>query len=342
MRIALKMALQGIFLALLFSSWSQAEEYEYKDYTVKKGDTLWRISKRQLKEPFDWPMVWKENMRINNPDRIYPGQVIRIPVGLKKQTVREAMPPIPPVEAPVAAPQTMPAAKPKAVTEKKPVVETIEAKKVSALQVEIVLSGGYVSADVPRKGEISGSLGGKSMFGKGDEAYLKGVGPAVKGQKFYVVRKGPKVFHPASGAFLGYLIKINGTVEVTKAEGGIVEATVVEFFNDIVVGDTLDDYYEVEPVLLLEPSRPLPGLKGVVVAANNMRKLSGLLDVVYIDKGKSDGLEPGDMLIAVVPGTSDKTNAVLRVVNSRNNTSTAVIMESRGPIGKGDAVIGTK
>lgn len=56
-----------------------------KEYKIVKGDTLWDISKGELDDPFLWPEVWKENPSIANPDRIYPDQIIKIPLYLIQQ-----------------------------------------------------------------------------------------------------------------------------------------------------------------------------------------------------------------------------------------------------------------
>lgn len=50
------------------------------DYSIKRNDTLWGISKKFYKNPFKWPVIWRYNTYITNPDLIYPKKIVRIPL----------------------------------------------------------------------------------------------------------------------------------------------------------------------------------------------------------------------------------------------------------------------
>jgi nucleoid-associated protein YgaU len=51
-----------------------------KSYTVRKGDSLSKIAKREYGDAQRWRVIYDANRdTIQNPDLIQPGQVIQIP-----------------------------------------------------------------------------------------------------------------------------------------------------------------------------------------------------------------------------------------------------------------------
>jgi nucleoid-associated protein YgaU len=49
-------------------------------YTVQSGDSLSKIAKAQYGDPMKYPVIFEANKpMLSHPDKIYPGQVLRIP-----------------------------------------------------------------------------------------------------------------------------------------------------------------------------------------------------------------------------------------------------------------------
>ena len=51
----------------------QLQEAAPLRYVVQKGDTLWSIASKFLKDSWQWPEVWYVNEKVKNPHLIYPG-----------------------------------------------------------------------------------------------------------------------------------------------------------------------------------------------------------------------------------------------------------------------------
>lgn len=59
---------------------SRRDDVEVRTYTVVSGDSLSKIAKREYGDGNKWRQIYDANRdKINDPDLIYPGQVLTIP-----------------------------------------------------------------------------------------------------------------------------------------------------------------------------------------------------------------------------------------------------------------------
>lgn len=63
------------------SSTAKTEAPAFETYTIQAGDSLSKIAKLKLGNANAWPKIHEANKdTIKDPNKIYPGQVIRIPL----------------------------------------------------------------------------------------------------------------------------------------------------------------------------------------------------------------------------------------------------------------------
>lgn len=342
-----KISLIGMlaFMVIAFSFLtSSGQDMEYREYKVLKGDTLWDISSKEIKDPFLWPKIWKENPDIKNPDRISPSQMIKIPLRLiQKEQAEEAA-----TEKASAIPEQLKIEpmkeEPPKIAEKK--IEPV--KKNYAADESLIVSSGYITDFIKKKmitgvGRISGSPSGRSLFGESDYVYIKTDTPANAGTKFYVMRTTTLIRHPKTRLKLGYHIAVPGILEVVGMENGETKAKITKSYGDIRAGDMLEPFYEVEPVIEEESPRR-PDVSGFVIASHYMKLISGSYDILFIDKGRNDGLELGDILktTTVDKYNKSRTSGIIQVINLKPTTATAIVKRSESAVNVGDEISGVK
>lgn len=325
------------FVVLVAPAFSAERSSEIREYTVHGGDTLWAISGKELKDTFLWPKVWKENPGIMNPDRIFPGQQIRIPLYLLNQEKQDGplVSNAPSERAESAAADAggirQPSTAGPVVVEERIVFKPLIGKN-------LLMSSGYIADSISNKGKIYGAPDERILFGDNDIVYIKAENPVKAGDRFYVIRPGAEVKHPVSGKRLGQVVEIRGIIEIARFEYGETKARIVQAFDDIVVGDRLDTYHEVNPPLTSGSFRK-PDIKGTVVATQNLKNINGNLDIVYIDKGQRDGVEIGDLLQTLIIGNHTIPNSIIQVINYRDTTATAIVRSFDHPVATGNVFV---
>ncbi len=291
---------------------------------VERGDTLWDITKQELKDPFLWPKVWTANPQINNPDLIYPHQKIRIPLHLLQ---REITPP--------SAEQAVEPSPRVKQTETAPVHVAKPRQKTHLIGKNALITSGYIADETHFVGSIYDKPGERPNLTKGDLAYIKTSSPLKKGDKFYIVNVAEKVVHPVTGTYLGVRIAILGTAEVVDEKDPTVRIT--DSYVEIPVGSLIDTYYEIEPPLAPEnPRKPL--LDGYIVTTVRRTYAHGDHDIVFVDKGERDGLAVGDLLANTLKSGHQIFNGVIQVVSTRPTTASAIIRKAAKEVQIGDPV----
>jgi hypothetical protein len=313
------------------------------DYTVKKGDTLWDISKRFYGDPFLWPRLWQQNQYITNPHHIEPGDPIRlypykvlIEVEGKKPPEEVVKPLLPPQleEAPPSLP---------------PVPEIIRLTIYPEVN-----SAGFITDKMEGVGRIVGVKKEVdiSELAAEDEIYInfKNGFSINKGDAFTIFRVGEPIMHPVTKKVIGRKVLVLGTAVITKtAEGTAQTAMITHSFDAIANGDEVAPYSVLREELSVKTMEER--LDGWVVASQVSKLELAEGDVVYIDRGENDHVQPGHIFnvlrmgaIAIEPASKKKVQlpnepiARLVVLQTQPKTSTALIIQSRISAQIGDRI----
>jgi len=337
-------------------------------YTIKPGDTLWAISRLYLKSPWRWPELWGMNLAdIKNPHRIYPGQVLVLErkdgmASLKVAADQaEAEPPMVRVSPRTRYEMLSDSALP---TLKSHIIEAFLAEPV------VVDEAGLRSA--PR---IVSALESRVLITRGDRAYARGPEGAAllddqgKNQLFRIFREATPLKDPNTGEVLGYeahyvgkavLVRGEGTSDVENRDGSksadFVPATidVVGAKEEIRVGDRLIP----EPLRQMQtytPHAPDSKIDGRIVSVyGNAVTNAGQNQVVAINKGTADGMDPGLVLAILKDGARvvdrtegspspmklpDERNGLLMVFRTFERVSYALILEITDGVRVGDRLV---
>ncbi|HUJ18831.1 MAG TPA: LysM peptidoglycan-binding domain-containing protein [Nitrospirota bacterium] len=331
-----------------------------KAYTIKRGDTLWDISNTFLKDPYLWPFLWKANPSIQNADLIYPGNTLTIPgiapieramqspsAAVQEQLGEQPAPAAPsPAETPAVVKPSQAKAAEQAPAEEAQMSRLVlpEEEQLPLVDKYSMLNAGFVNQEEDR-GRIVGSEEGKTIYGYDDLVLISIASkePAAVGDRFLIFRPLEQVKHPVTGRKFGRLIKVLGILQVvSKEKGEFYTGRITLSFDYADKGSRLTPYQE--PVLLYERTAPAKtkDLSGYILEVVDGRTISAETDIVYLDKGSADGVEPGDrFLVYSRPLQKNFPRSVIGealVFLVKEHTATAVVRKSTDVMVKGDPV----
>lgn len=340
-------------------------------YAIIKGDTLWDIANRFLKDPFLWPFIWKANPSIANPDLIFVGNKLAIPglapieqamkadgspktpVAEQQAVVEEPMQPreTRQREGIAAAgvirpksPQAAAAPEEETLAEKSGIIIP-EERIFPIIDKYAMLSAGFVNEEETEDSIVGAPEKGKTVFGYDDIVYVSfqdGENIAI-GDKYLIYAPLQKVKHPKTGRNFGKLTKGLGILQITakNPKVKVLTARITLSFDAIEKGNLLTPYQE--PVLIYpSPQKKAKDISGYILEVTDRRSINSQTDVVYLDKGASDGVEPGDVFLVYGEPENRKfpkeVIGELQVLLVKERTSTAVVRRGTEAMSRGNAV----
>ena len=277
-----------ISLALLLAAPVLADTIELQDnapekYVVVKGDTLWDISGRFLKDPWRWPQIWNMNREeIKNPHWIYPGDMVVLDLSGKEPRLSlvkggdgmETVKLSPGVRATSINNDAIPAI-------------PIRAIHPFLSQPRVVPLGAFDNAPF-----ILGSNTERVVLASGDDAFATGGKPGVT--RWNVLRPGKELKDPKTGEVLGYEVEYLGDAR-TLVEGAPQKIRITQSAKEILPKDKLVEA-DSQTTYKFVPRAPDGKISGRIISAYGGLSDSGRYQTVVINRGSRDGLEPGHVL----------------------------------------------
>lgn len=282
--LALLFAAGGLALTSLAQAEVQLKDGHPDRYTVVKGDTLWDISGKFLRQPWKWPEIWHANPQVANPHLIYPGDTLNLVYvdgqprlmlnrGESRGTIK-------------LSPQVR----------STPMAEAIPTIPLEAIN-SFLLSNRIVDTPEEFNGKpyvVAGNAE-RVVSGAGDRVYARG--QFDEEHPIYgIFRQGKTYADPDTQEFLGINADDIGTGEVVAEEGDIGTLVLSRSTQEVRLGDRLFPTEERAINSTFMPSEPSSEINGLILDVPRGVTQIGQFDVVTLNKGLRDGLEIGNVL----------------------------------------------
>ncbi|RMF19496.1 MAG: LysM peptidoglycan-binding domain-containing protein [Candidatus Dadabacteria bacterium] len=142
---------------------------------------------------------------------------------------------------------------------------------------------------------LLGGEDGRTIFGKDDIVYVTGGRAAGlrPGQRFYVYDRGERIEDPDTDEDLGVFLRTTGMIQIEEVAEDSARARVVVSFDAIEEDMHLVAYQPMPKEIV---PRALPKrVQGKILHAGDGQSMVAAWQIVYVDRGQRDGIEPGTM-----------------------------------------------
>ena len=318
-------------------------------HTVKRGDTLWDISKIFLRTPWRWPELWGMNLdQIRNPHLIYPGQVLYLDKSNGMARLRLAQQ--------VSNDTTKLVPRVRSEPFDNSAIASVPMHLIAPFLNEAVVFNTDELASAPR---VVASQEGRVMMGRGDTAYVRGELGGLRDWR--VFRQTQPMRDPVTKELLGYEARFVGSAQyeqegenrvTQEGKPEIVPATfrITDVREEVGVGDRLAPVPS-RDFSSFAPHAPAQPVDGRIVSVYGDALIAGQNQIVALNRGSSDGMDRGTVLAlwrdgaAAVDRTEgrpvpiklpDERHGLLFVFSVFDRVSYALILQVKEPVKAGD------
>ncbi|HET6724798.1 MAG TPA: LysM domain-containing protein [Gammaproteobacteria bacterium] len=298
-------------------------------YVVKKGDTLWDISKHFLKSPWLWPDIWYVNPQIRNPHLIYPGDVIELRWvnGKPQLTLAGADTGLPVVHLHPKIRST-------------PIKEAIPTIPIADIKPFLTRALIVTEHELDQAPYVLATGDGRLLAGEHGRIYVRGVKQS-DGSKWLLVRKGEPLIDPQTNDLLGYQTTFVGEGDIAKWSDPAA-MTLTDAERGVRKGDRLMPMKDDALPVNFYPHPPAKPINGEIISVVDGMSEIGQYDVVALNRGANAGVDPGTVLAIYQRGrmVEDPTNGdaiklpnrragLLMVFRTFDKVSYALVMEEQ-------------
>lgn len=305
-------------------------------HVVVRGDTLWGIAGKFLKDPWRWPEIWRLNKeQIKNPHLIYPGDIVWLDLSDGNPRLRLGKPVqgrLQPQAYATAIDQVIPSIPPNVIEPfiSQPLIVEAGIEKTSA--------------------RIVATQEERILLGSGDTAYASGI-PDASVEKWHVFRPGKPLKDPETGEVLAHEAFFLGNARLTRpGEPATLRITLAK--EEISRGDWLKPAPQ-PTIMAYVPRSPEQKIDARIMSIYGGVSEGGASSVVTLNKGADDGIEVGHVVAfyrkrvalhldddvkresTTIP---DERYALAFVFRTFNRVSYALVIDASKSVLIGDAV----
>jgi hypothetical protein len=292
-------------------------------YTVVKGDTLWDISARFLKSPWQWPQIWQLNReQIANPHLIYPGDIVyldrsgaqpRLRLGRVVGTGNSGAP-----SGTEPTVRLQPRVRPGELRGES--VPTLNLTAVQHFLNRPLIVEAEGLRDHPR---IVATQDGRLYLGRGDLAYVRGV-PDASVSDWHVYRPARPLLDPVTRQPIAWETLFVGSAQMIR-DGDPSTFRILANNEEIGEGDRLMPATSAAlPALVPRPPEQL--IEGRIVSVYRGIDAVGKHSVVALSVGAQQGLEIGHVLAVQTTGRTITDRELRQPVKLPNESIGQVVI----------------